>query len=110
MADGWLRVALADGSALRPIVEELGSGRRQGYRLFVVDQLATRRGVEDYRGGKRVWFELMPQKVPWTNEPCRKAGDRLTAHCASWGVWLVSACLLGSVVRDHGAVRRAPVR
>jgi anti-sigma regulatory factor (Ser/Thr protein kinase) len=61
LSDRWLRVALTDGSAVRPIVHQLSSERRKGWGMFIVEQLATRWGVEDHHGGKRVWFELMPR-------------------------------------------------
>lgn len=57
-SDGWLRVALADSSALRPIVHEMDQQARRGRGMQLVATLAQRWGVDDVHGGKRVWFEL----------------------------------------------------
>lgn len=52
-----LRVGLADGSAVRPVAEDIpGVGPSWA--------LAERWGEEPYRGGHRVWFELRPLPVP----------------------------------------------
>jgi hypothetical protein len=58
-SDGWLRVAVADGSAVRPVVRQLEEGPR-GRGMVLVESLADRWGIEDHHGGKRVWFELAP--------------------------------------------------
>ncbi|UOY00888.1 ATP-binding protein [Blastococcus sp. PRF04-17] len=60
MADAWLRIAVVDGSAVRPVVQELTEHRPRGRGLQMVRAIADRWGVEDHRGGKRVWFELAP--------------------------------------------------
>jgi anti-sigma regulatory factor (Ser/Thr protein kinase) len=56
----WLRIAVVDGSAVRPVVRELSTERLRGRGMQLVVALAERWGVEDHDGGKRVWFELPP--------------------------------------------------
>lgn len=58
LADGWLRVAVADGSAVEPVVRELSQERLRGRGMQLVTSIADRWGVEPRDGGKRVWFEL----------------------------------------------------
>jgi anti-sigma regulatory factor (Ser/Thr protein kinase) len=58
LSDGWLRIAVADGSAVRPVVRELDSGSPRGRGLRMVQAIADRWGAEEHRGGKRVWVEL----------------------------------------------------
>jgi hypothetical protein len=60
VSDGWLRIAVVDGSAIRPVVRELESDHPRGRGLLLVQAIADRWGAEDHRGGKRVWFELAP--------------------------------------------------
>ena len=60
LADRWLRIAVADGSAIRPVVQEHSGDRPRGRGLRLVQAVAERWGVEDHHGGKRVWFELAP--------------------------------------------------
>ena len=60
VSDRWLRIAVADGSAIRPVVRELEHGQPRGRGLHLVKAIADRWGSEDHRGGKRVWFELRP--------------------------------------------------
>jgi anti-sigma regulatory factor (Ser/Thr protein kinase) len=59
-SDGWLRISVADGSSIRPVVRELRSEQPRGRGLLLVKAIADRWGSEDHRGGKRVWFELRP--------------------------------------------------
>jgi anti-sigma regulatory factor (Ser/Thr protein kinase) len=64
LSDGWLRVAVADGSAIRPVIRRLreddeGTGPR-GRGLVLIEALSDRWGADEHRGGKRVWFELAP--------------------------------------------------
>jgi anti-sigma regulatory factor (Ser/Thr protein kinase) len=59
-SDGWLRIAVADGSSVRPVVRELDSDNPRGRGLRMVQTIADRWGAEDQRGGKRVWLELEP--------------------------------------------------
>jgi anti-sigma regulatory factor (Ser/Thr protein kinase) len=60
LAADWLRISVADGSAIRPVVRELGGDRPRGRGLQLVEAIADRWGVEDHQGGKRIWFELAP--------------------------------------------------
>ena len=60
LAGAWLRISVADGSAVRPVVRELSDDRLRGRGLQLVDAIADRWGAEDHHGGKRIWFELMP--------------------------------------------------
>ncbi len=60
LADDWLRISVADGSAVRPVVRELGEERPRGRGLQLLQAIADRWGAEDHEGGKRVWFELRP--------------------------------------------------
>lgn len=53
-----VRLALADGSTIRPIVGELSSEATSGRGLQIVEALAARWGADDNHGGKRVWVEL----------------------------------------------------
>jgi anti-sigma regulatory factor (Ser/Thr protein kinase) len=57
-SDGWLRISVADGSSVRPVVRELENDQPRGRGLLLVKAIADRWGSEDHRGGKRVWFEL----------------------------------------------------
>lgn len=53
-----IRIALADGSAVRPVIAELDETRPGGRGMRIVAALATEWGAEDHHGGKRVWVEL----------------------------------------------------
>ncbi len=57
----WLRISVADGSSVRPVVQELSLDRPRGRGLLMVQAIAERWGCEDHCGGKRVWFELRPR-------------------------------------------------
>ena len=59
-SDDWLRIAVVDGSAVRPVVRELSLAEPRGRGMRMVQAIADRWGAEDHRGGKRVWFELRP--------------------------------------------------
>jgi anti-sigma regulatory factor (Ser/Thr protein kinase) len=59
-SDQWLRIGVSDGSAIRPVVQELSGERTRGRGLQMVASIAERWGVEDEPGGKSVWFELTP--------------------------------------------------
>src|SRR4051794_25303886 len=61
-SEGWLRIAVRDGSSVRPVVQELSRSRPRGRGLMMVQEIADRWGSEDHQGGKRVWFELGPAK------------------------------------------------
>jgi anti-sigma regulatory factor (Ser/Thr protein kinase) len=58
VSEDWLRIAVADGSSVRPVVQELSHERPRGRGLRMVQAIADRWGAEDHQGGKRVWFEL----------------------------------------------------
>ncbi len=58
LSDRWLRIALSDGSALRPVVREFDLGAPRGRGMRLIAGIADRWGVEDHADGKRVWFEL----------------------------------------------------
>jgi anti-sigma regulatory factor (Ser/Thr protein kinase) len=59
-SDRWLRISVADGSSIRPVVRELEQEQPRGRGLLLVKAIADRWGSEEHRGGKRVWFELSP--------------------------------------------------
>ncbi|SNR83016.1 Anti-sigma regulatory factor (Ser/Thr protein kinase) [Geodermatophilus saharensis] len=59
-SDGWLRIAVADGSAVRPVVGELRGDQPRGRGMQIVEAIADDWGVESVDGGKRVWFSLRP--------------------------------------------------
>jgi anti-sigma regulatory factor (Ser/Thr protein kinase) len=60
VSDDWLRIAVVDGSSVRPVVQELSQDRPRGRGMRMVEAIADRWGAEDHQGGKRVWFELRP--------------------------------------------------
>ena len=63
LSDGGLRIAVVDGSSIRPVVQELSRERSRGRGLRMVESIADRWGAEDHNGGKRVWFDLRPPAV-----------------------------------------------
>jgi anti-sigma regulatory factor (Ser/Thr protein kinase) len=60
VSEDWLRIAVVDGSSVRPVVQELALDRPRGRGMRMVQAIADRWGAEDHRGGKRVWSELRP--------------------------------------------------
>lgn len=62
-SDDWLRVGLADGSMIRPVIRELDHTALRGRGMQLVAAVADRWGSEDHRGGKRVWFDLNAASV-----------------------------------------------
>jgi anti-sigma regulatory factor (Ser/Thr protein kinase) len=60
LADDWLRISVADGSSIPPVVRELNRETSRGRGMAMVEAIADRWGVDEHRGGKRVWFELRP--------------------------------------------------
>ena len=60
LGGAWLRIAVVDGSAIRPIVREMSHEQERGRGMRMVAAIADRWGAEDHDGGKRVWFELSP--------------------------------------------------
>jgi len=63
LAGAWLRIAVVDGSSVRPIIRELSHASERGRGMRLVASIAERWGAEDHDGGKRVWFELAPAGV-----------------------------------------------
>jgi anti-sigma regulatory factor (Ser/Thr protein kinase) len=59
-SDEWLRIAVADGSSVRPIVRQLSMDEPRGRGMRMIQAIADRWGADDHHGGKRVWFELRP--------------------------------------------------
>jgi anti-sigma regulatory factor (Ser/Thr protein kinase) len=53
-----IRLSLADGSSIRPLISELSTTAPSGRGMTIVERLASRWGADDYRGGKRVWVDL----------------------------------------------------
>jgi anti-sigma regulatory factor (Ser/Thr protein kinase) len=58
LSERWLRISVADGSALRPVIREFDAGAPRGRGMRLVAGIADRWGTEDHADGKRVWFEL----------------------------------------------------
>jgi hypothetical protein len=58
-----LWVGVAGGSEVRPIVRELSHNQLRGRGMRMVAGIAHRWRAYDYRGGKRVWFELTPPRA-----------------------------------------------
>jgi len=53
-----VRIMLADGASVRPMIAELGSDAPSGRGMSIVAELATAWGSEEHHGGKRVWVDL----------------------------------------------------
>ena len=64
LSDLWLRISVADGSALRPVVREFDLSAPRGRGMRLIAGIAERWGVEDHADGKRVWFELAAPGLP----------------------------------------------
>ena len=64
LSDGWLRISVADGSAIHPVLHELSGHQPRGRGMRIVAALAARWECEDHHGGKRVWVELGPDPQP----------------------------------------------
>lgn len=58
LAGEWLRISVADGSPVQPVVLEPDAERPRGRGMQLVGAIADRWGAEDHEGGKRIWFEL----------------------------------------------------
>jgi anti-sigma regulatory factor (Ser/Thr protein kinase) len=56
-ADG-VRISLADGSSIKPVVAALAHDRPRGRGMRIVEALTDEWGSDDHHGGKRVWVEL----------------------------------------------------
>jgi anti-sigma regulatory factor (Ser/Thr protein kinase) len=59
----WLRIAVTDGSAIPPVVQELALDRPRGRGLRMLQILSARWGSDSLDDGKRVWFELRPRDL-----------------------------------------------
>ena len=60
-----VRISLADGSSIRPIVRELAHEAPSGRGMCLVDALVNEWGAEDHHGGKRVWVRIdLPSSLP----------------------------------------------
>jgi anti-sigma regulatory factor (Ser/Thr protein kinase) len=53
-----IRISLADGNSVRPMIAELRNDAVSGRGMALVEALATGWGAEDHHGGKRVWVDL----------------------------------------------------
>ena len=60
---------------MRPVVQELSGERLRGRGLQMVAAIATRWGVEDHHGGKRVWLDLVPDRGAPAGLPPARRGD-----------------------------------
>jgi two-component sensor histidine kinase len=60
LSGDWLRIAVVDGSAIPPVVQELSLDRPRGRGLRMLQIIASRWGSDAQGDGKRVWFELRP--------------------------------------------------
>jgi anti-sigma regulatory factor (Ser/Thr protein kinase) len=58
LSEDWLRISVADGSSVRPVIRELSTENPRGRGLQLVQAIADRWGAEEHDGGKRVWFEM----------------------------------------------------
>ena len=58
VADVWMRISLADGSAVRPLARQASHEDETGRGMAIVEALSDRWGVDDHHGGKRIWFEV----------------------------------------------------
>jgi anti-sigma regulatory factor (Ser/Thr protein kinase) len=56
--EGAVRVAIADGSSVAPLIREMSADRPGGLGLQIVNRLAAGWGWEPHEGGKRVWVDL----------------------------------------------------
>jgi anti-sigma regulatory factor (Ser/Thr protein kinase) len=53
-----LRICLADGSSVRPMIRDLDRDRPHGRGMRIVESLASGWGSDHHGGGKLVWVEL----------------------------------------------------
>jgi anti-sigma regulatory factor (Ser/Thr protein kinase) len=53
-----VRISLADGSSIKPVVAALAHDRPRGRGLRIVEALTDEWGSDEHEGGKRVWVEL----------------------------------------------------
>src|SRR4051794_40232433 len=57
LSEDWLRISVADGSSVRPVVRELDTENPRGRGLRLVPALARRRGARGPPGGQPGWVE-----------------------------------------------------
>ncbi|MDP9418253.1 MAG: ATP-binding protein [Actinomycetota bacterium] len=55
---GGLLIAVADGSAIEPIAQELNDSSESGRGMSIVAALADSWGVDPWGDGKRVWIRI----------------------------------------------------
>jgi len=60
----WLHVEVHDSSPVLPVVREYEDETMTGRGLALVRSFAFRWGVSPSSGGKSVWFELDPERLP----------------------------------------------
>ncbi|WNV75106.1 ATP-binding protein [Geodermatophilus sp. DSM 44513] len=77
LAERWLRISAADGSALRPVVRDLHVSADRGRGMRLVEAVADRWGVEEHGDGTCVWFELAAPGFA-DDDPRGPAGERST--------------------------------
>ena len=53
-----VRVSIADGSTIKPVIRELDPASPTGRGLRLVRALSSRWGSDEHAGGKRVWVEV----------------------------------------------------
>jgi anti-sigma regulatory factor (Ser/Thr protein kinase) len=55
---GHVRIEVSDATTERPVARAVEPSALRGRGLYLVDQSATRWGVDPYPGGKTVWAEF----------------------------------------------------
>ncbi len=58
-----VRISLADGSSIQPIIAELSDYAANGRGMTIVAAVASAWGAEDTESGKRVWVDLNQPRV-----------------------------------------------
>lgn len=58
-----VRISIADGSTIKPVIKELDPATPTGRGLRLVQDLSSRWGYDEHEGGKRVWVELDSEAV-----------------------------------------------
>jgi hypothetical protein len=53
-----VRVSVADGSTIKPVIKELDRRSYTGRGMRLVQAVSARWGADDFEGGKRVWVEV----------------------------------------------------
>lgn len=62
-SDG-VRLSLADGSSVRPLIKQLNHETPRGRGMAIVAALSANWGADDHHGGKRVWVDLDVSERP----------------------------------------------